>query len=205
MIINNVLDKLFSTWSNIAVMRALRNYVVGVSGNEAARLAGLTPKNCLITLTALEELGVVIRIRGSREHLFSLNRDHFLVSEVVLPMLSSEKKYVELLSAEITKALKKYSISVFLFGSVARDEETIESDMDICVVYKNAVSKKNIEGIISELRVKLNKKYGVSLAPFYISNSEFIKRAKSKKPPVADVIKDGKHLCGEKLKYLLNG
>ncbi|MDT3697613.1 MAG: hypothetical protein ROY99_14610 [Ignavibacterium sp.] len=54
MIINDVLNKLFSTWSNIAVMRALRNYVMGVSGNEAARLAGLTPKNCLITLSLLK-------------------------------------------------------------------------------------------------------------------------------------------------------
>lgn len=205
MIINNVLDKLFSTWSNIAVMRALKNYVVGVSGNEAARLAGLTPKNCLITLTALEELGVVIRIRGRREHFFSLNRNHFLVSEVILPMLSSEKKFAALLSAEITKALKKYSISVYLFGSVARNEETIKSDMDICIIYKNAASKKIIEGIISELRVKLNKKFGVSLAPFYISNSEFIKRARSKKPPVADVIKEGRYLCGVQVKELLNG
>lgn len=205
MIINNVLDKLFSTWSNIVVMRALQNYVVGISGNEVARLAGLTPKNCLITLTGLEELGVVTRIRGSREHLFSLNRNHFLINEIVLPVLLLEKKFKESISAEIIKALKKHTISVFIFGSAARKEETIKSDLDICVVFKNASSKKSIEGIISELRLRLNKKFGVSLAPFYISKSEFIRRANSKKSPVTDVINEGQYLCGEHIKDLLNG
>lgn len=205
MVINNVLDRLFSTWSNIAVMRTLENYAVGISGREAARITGLTPKNCLITLTALEQLGVVIRIRGGREHLFTLNRDHFLVREVILPVLILEKKFTEFISDEIRRALKKNSISVFLFGSVARNEETIESDMDICIVYKNATSKSQIEEVVSALGIKLNKKFGVSLAPFYISKSEFIKRAKSKKSPIADVIKDGKHLCGKKIKELIDG
>jgi predicted nucleotidyltransferase len=204
-VINNVLDRLFSTWSNIAVMRTLENYAVGISGREAARITGLTPKNCLITLTALEQLGVVIRIRGGREHLFTLNRDHFLVREVILPVLILEKKFTEFISDEIRRALKKNSISVFLFGSVARNEETIESDMDICIVYKNATSKSQIEEVVSALGIKLNKKFGVSLAPFYISKSEFIKRAKSKKSPIADVIKDGKHLCGKKIKELIDG
>ncbi|MCJ7553004.1 MAG: nucleotidyltransferase domain-containing protein [Ignavibacteriaceae bacterium] len=205
MVINNVLDKLFSTRSNIVVLRALENYAVGISGREAARITGLTPKNCLITLTALEQLGVVIRVRGGREHLFSLNRDHFLVREVILPVLVSEKRFFESLLNEIRKSLKKYSISVFLFGSVARNEETIESDMDLCIVYQNVTSKSRIEEVVSELGIKLNKKFGVSLAPFYISKSEFISRAKSKKSPIVDVINDGKHLCGDKIEELLNG
>ncbi len=77
--------------------------------------------------------------------------------------------------------------------------------MDICIIYKMASSKKIFEEIIPTLSIKLYKKFGVSLAPFYISKSDFVKRAKSNKPPIADVITGGKYLCGEQIKKLLNG
>ncbi len=205
MVIYKVLDNLFSTWSNISVLRALKNYSVGISGREVARLSDLTPKNCLITLTALEQLGVVSRIRGGREHLFSLNRSHFLVKEIITPVLNSEIKFVESISKDISRALKIYSISTILFGSVARNEASIESDYDICVVYKDAISKKLIEEVISGLSLSMKNKYGVTLAPFYISKQEFIKRAKINKSPIPDIIKEGKLLSGKKIKEILNG
>jgi predicted nucleotidyltransferase len=205
MVIYKVLDNLFSTWSNISVMRALKNYSVGISGSEVSRLAGLTPKNCLITLTALEELGVVIRIRGGREHLFSLNRSHFLVQKVIIPVLNSEIKFVESILKDIRNALKKFTVSIILFGSVALHRETIESDLDVCLIYKNGSLKKQIEDVISILNSSLNKKYGVSLAPYYISELDFIQRAKKSKPPVVDIIKEGKLLSGKNIKEILNG
>lgn len=205
MIVNKVLDELFSTWSNIAVLRALENYAIGISGSEVARLAGLTTKNCLITLTGLEALGVVSRVRGGREHLFSLNRGHYLVNEVILPALVSEKRFVKLISQDIHRALKKISLSVFLFGSVARKEERIESDLDICIVFNNVFVKKQIEVTISELSLRLKKKYGVSLAPYYISKVDFLKRARSNKPPIAEIVREGIHISGKKISELLNG
>lgn len=205
MIINNVLNTLFSTWSNIAVMRALENYAVGISGREVARLAGLTPKNCLITLSLLEELGIVSCVRGGREHLFTLNREHYLVKEILLPALDAERKYVEMISKEIASALRKYTISVIVFGSVARKEETISSDYDICIIYKNKTNKKKIEEQLSQLSSSLKKKYGVSIAPFYITKNDFSKRAKLGKSPVNEIIKEGIHISGLKIRELING
>lgn len=205
MIINNVLNTLFSTWSNIAIMRALENYAVGISGREVARIAGITPKNCLITLSFLEDMGIVIRVRGGREHLFTLNREHFLVKDVLLPALAAERKYVEMISKEIANSLKKFTISVYLFGSVARQQETIDSDYDICIIYNNQTNKKKIEIVLSDLGSKLKKKYGVSLAPFYITKNDFIKRSKLGKSPVKEITKEGIYISGLKIKDLLNG
>jgi len=205
MVINKVLDEVFSTWSNVAVMRALKNYAVGVSGREVARVAGMSAKSCLNSLTSLENLGVVNRVRGGRDHLFSLNRDHFLVKQVVIPNLNSEKKFVQSLFADIKKGLGKNAVSIILFGSTARREENIQSDLDICIVFKNAASKKKVEKIITDLSFFLNKKYGVSLAPFYISEADFAKRAKTKKSPVADIIKEGRQISGKTIKELISG
>ena len=59
MIINKVLDEIFSRWSNIAVLRALNRYGTGNSGREVARAAHISPKNCFIALNDLEDIGIV--------------------------------------------------------------------------------------------------------------------------------------------------
>lgn len=205
MIINKVLNSLFSTWSNIAVVRALENYSVGISGREVARLADITPKNCLRTLTSLEELGVVNRIRGSREHLFTLNRDNYFVKEIFIPILEAERCYHEMIKKEISSSLKKLTISVYLFGSVARKEETISSDYDICIIYNSEIDRKLIEEQASKLSKILKKKFNVSLAPFYLSKNELKKRAKIGKSPVPEIINDGIKISGIKIKEILNG
>lgn len=203
MIVNNVFDELFSTWSYIAVIRALENYKIGISGREVARLANLTPKNCLITLSALENMGIVIRVRGSREHLFSLNRKHYLVQNVLLPILNIEKNYLNQILKEISIELKKHTIGVYLFGSVARKSEKIESDFDLCIIYNNKLNKTKLENIVSKLSETLKTKFGISLAPFFITKNDFIK--KINKPPVNNIIIENVFVCGLKIKDIING
>ena len=205
MVINNVLDEVFSTWSNIAVLRALKDFNIGISGREIARLSDMSAKSCLSTLSALESLGIVDRVRGGRDHLFSLNRNHFLVKEIILPVLYSEKKFISSLFTDIKKKLSKYSESIILFGSTARKNETVESDLDICIVYKNIKLKREIEKITSGLNSVLKKKYGVSFAPFYISQAEFSERVIKKKSPIPEIIREGKLISGKTFKELVNG
>ena len=44
MIVYRVLDEVFSTWSNIAVMRALRYSQDGMTGRAIAKTAGMSPR-----------------------------------------------------------------------------------------------------------------------------------------------------------------
>jgi len=204
MIIHKILDEVFSTWSNIAVLRVLNNVNLGLSGREIAKQAGMSAPSCLEALSYLENYKIVARQRGGRDHLFTLNREHYLVEKIVIPNLNSENKFAESLYKDITKYFEKYCLSIFLFGSVARREERVDSDLDICVVCNNLNSKKSIDVKYLDFSFLLHKKYGVSLSPFYISKSDFIKRAKLNKPPIADVIKEGKLLYGKSIKELLN-
>ena len=204
MVIYKVLDNVFSTRSNIAVLRVLKEVKIGLSGREIAKQAGLSAPSALETLSTLENLNIVSRQRGGREHFFFLNREHFLVKKIIVPNLNSEKKFVESLFADIKKGLGEYASSVILFGSSARREEKIESDLDICIVFRNLSAKKKLEKIITNLSFSLYKKHGVSLAPFYITENDFAKRAKTKTTPVTDIIKEGKLLSGKTINELLN-
>lgn len=204
MIINRVLDEVFTRWSNVAVLRALNKYVIGISGREVARAAGITVKNCFTALNDLENIGIVKRVRGGRDHLFSLNRQHFLVNQGITPVFETEQQFVEEIFNDIKKKLKKNCKSVYLFGSVARKEEEAGSDLDLCIIYDKSNQKKILEESVFELKSLLYKKYFVNVSPFYITHKEFIRRAKSNKPPVNDIVKDGILIFGTSVGKLLN-
>lgn len=204
MVVNRILDEIFSRWSNVVVLRALNKFRLGISGREVARVAGITAKNCFIALNDLEDLGIVNRIRGGREHLFTLNRNHFIVCEGIIPLFEVESKFLETILSQIKKVLKDKVVSAYLFGSVARKEEDIQSDMDICLIYNNQHNKKIIESTILSLKVGLQKKFFVNIVPFLITEKEFIKRTKNNKPPVNEIIKDGMLIFGKSIEYILN-
>lgn len=204
MIVHKILDDVFATWSNIAVLRVLNKVKIGLSGREIAKQSNMSAPSSLEALSSLENLNIVTRQRGGREHFFFLNREHYIVKKIIIPILSSEKKFVAAIYSDIKKGLSKHSSSLIVFGSTARIEEKIESDLDLCIIFESARERNIIEKAISEVNFSLFKKYGVSLSPFFISETEFKKRARNKKPPVSDIIREGIVISGKTIRKLLN-
>lgn len=204
MIVNKILDYVFATWSNIAVLRVINRVKIGLSGREIAKQASMSAPSCFEALSSLENLNIVTRQRGGREHFFFLNREHYIVKKIVITILNSERNFAESIYSDIKEGLGKHSSSLIVFGSTARREEKIESDLDLCIVYGNSRSKSKVEDIITDINLSLFRKYGVSLSSFYISEREFAKRAKLKKSPVTDIIKEGIVLSGKTIRELLN-
>ena len=205
MIFNKVLNSIFSSTSHIAVLRALQYHKIGISGREIARLSGLSPKSALSALSSLENIKIVYRAVGGRDHLFTLNRQNYLVKNGIIPLLQIENKFLPQLLALIKQKLSKHCISIILFGSVARNEETIESDLDICFVLQNKKSQKNIIPIIRDLQTQIYTEFGTSLAPIYFTSEEFRKRASKNLSPVNNIIKEGVLVSGKPIRILTHG
>lgn len=196
--VNNILDALFSAQSNIMVLRAMINYNNGISGREVSRISGLSPRACFNTLTSLESIGVIKRVRGGRDHLFTINRDHYLIKEAILPLLSAESAFLENIKNDIKSVLKNKCHSVYIYGSIARKDESDESDFDICLVMNNSKEQDLLENEMSSLIHQTFLKYGITLSPVYITIKEFIKRYNSNKPPVPDIVNEGVVIYGNK-------
>lgn len=205
MILNKPLDYIFATWSNIAVLRVLSNVKTPLSGREIAKLSGMSAPSALESLSSLENLNVIIRQRGGREHFFTLNRENYFVKKVIIPVITSEKKFLREIFREIKNNLQDFALSAILFGSTARGEEEVQSDFDLCIVYQGITNRKKIENVIPKLREILHQKYGVSLAPFLITKKEFFSKAKNKLSPVNNIVKEGKILFGQSISDLING
>lgn len=204
MIIHKPLNEIFSTYSNIAVIRELRYTRNGFTGREIAKRAGLSAPAVLSALSHLESLRIVRRQVGGRDHLFTLKVNNYFVKKILFPILEVESQFFELIKSRLKKYLSKDSVSVILFGSVARKEEVIESDFDICIIFLGSQNKKIIESKIDSCRDQLSNDFGITPAPFFISLKEFKYRAKYKKSPIDNIVKEGIVLSGKSIIELLS-
>ncbi len=203
MIIHRVLDEIFRTWSNVAVLRALIDTNTGFSGNEVARVAGMNPRSAFKALTSLEELGIVNRVIGGRDHIFTLNREHFFVQEIILRNYSIESKFLDEIKNALSAILKKRVYSAVIFGSVARKEEKSLSDFDICCIVNTSLELLFVRDLLNKKSPLLYKRYGIKLAPVLFIKDAFLRKKKSKL--VKDIIEEGIQITGKSLKGLMHG
>lgn len=200
MIINNILQHLFSASSNVIVLRALNSRVVGITGRETARVSGLSIRTVQNALAHLENLGLVNRTIGGRDHLFNINRNNKIVKNLINYIFEFEKNFKNEIFSLIKTGLAHLTSGIIVYGSVARGEEDYSSDLDICIVYVK--NRNKIESSVSVLRDKLYEDYRITLAPYFITEDDFKKRARKKLPPVNNIIKEGILLSGKSIKEL---
>lgn len=203
MVTNNILDYIFSAKSNIKILRVLNERVTGISGREAARLSGLSIRAAQSTLANLSSLGLVKIAEGKREYLFSMDREKFLTIELVEKVFEIEREFNNRIVKQIRAKLNSFVVSLVQFGSTARTEDTLSSDFDLCIIYNTNLS--SIEEKVSELRSTLFKKFNITLAPFYISENKFRQLGRQNKPPVKNIIEEGRMIAGKPVKVLVNG
>lgn len=205
MILQNIYDELFSRKSNIMVLRAMQHHKQGLSGRAVARAAGLAPKNCIDTLTHLESLGIISRLRGGREHFFSLNRENYLVTEIILPLLARESEFSQKVKEAVASWYREGIRSLILFGSTARGDETILSDFDLCIIANRKRDIERFEHDLEPLQEDLHRIYNISLSPILYSKREFVEALKKRKHPVKEIAEEGVVLAGSAIKELLDG
>lgn len=203
MITNKILDYVFSAQSNLKVLRVLNERNTGISGREAARLCSLSVRAVQKTLVNLSITGLIKIAEGNREHLYSIDREKYLVRELVEKIFETERKFNVIVIEKIKIDLNPYAVSLVQFGSTVRGEETLKSDLDICIVYDKNLNV--IEEKVSELRSALFKKYNITLAPLYISANKFRQIGKQNKAPVNNIVKEGRIIAGKSIKELLYG
>jgi predicted nucleotidyltransferase len=197
MVIHRVLDEVFRSWSHVAVLRALVNTTIGFTGNETSRRGGMSRVSALRALTNLEQLGVVKRARGGRDHIFTLNREHFLVRSVIIPLYENESRFRARLMGELRTGLKNVVVSAVLYGSVARREETAESDLDVCCIVGTGKEKKPLRDQLDRLSSTLRDRFGVRLSPIIFTRKEF--RSQTSSSLVHDLASHGIVICGDPL------
>ncbi|MGH7495139.1 MAG: nucleotidyltransferase domain-containing protein [bacterium] len=208
MLFHRPLDEALAAWSHLAVLRALQDAALGMTGRELARQAGLSHRACHNALTRLEQLHLVQRQRGGQSHLFTLRRDHRLMQEALLPMLVVEREFFSSFCDVLRKKIRNPVVALIIFGSVARKDESPESDVDLCVIVKRPGDKVAAQAAVHQLAPTMLRRFGAKLAPIFFTLAEFRRRARSQsgaKPPVNSILREGVVVRGPSLRELAYG
>ncbi len=120
-----------------SVARVLAGTSAPLTGRTIARLAGVSPAGAAKVLATLSHHGLVDSQRAGSANLYTLNHDHLLV-EPILALLSTNQR----LEARIAEELQTWLVpcgGAILFGSAARRDGGLDSDLDILLIRQKGV------------------------------------------------------------------
>jgi len=183
------LSYLLANGSHLSVLRALRHNREGMSGREIAREAQVNHQTCADVLYGLESLGVVQRQGTGRTQLWRLRRNNRWVQKALIPLFQAESDWVSELRRDIRDAFAKDVKGIILFGSVARGEETPQSDWDVLLVADRNRHRQLTEKI-STFSAIFQERYGMRFSAILITEEELNKKARTHDPLIVNIRKD---------------
>jgi predicted nucleotidyltransferase len=167
----NVLAELLSSRTRAEIFRLL----FGVSGGalhtrEIQRRAGSSVGTVQQELQKLRRLGIVDAHKDGNRVAYTANRSHPLYPELHRLVLKT-RGLADLLRTALTHPKIEWT---FVFGSVARGEETAESDVDLLVI--GDIGLRAVANLLSGVAEQI----GREINPHVLRRAEFLKRKREK-------------------------
>lgn len=185
-----------------SLLLALSRLTRGVSGREAARLAGVKSQaTSQRELAKLVAIGLVTVQPSPPASLYALNRSHVLWGPV-REILASPTKVRDVIR-EVVERHTDGQATAALFGSVARGTSTTASDIDLLLVVPDAFVAEARESLIDELNEKVASFTGNPLQLFAVSRSEVATMNTNNDPLLRSWLDDARTLTGEDLSSIV--
>ena len=154
------LSRLFASPGNVRVLRVLADGLA-TSVTQIASAAGLTPQGARLVLDGLAAQGIVTAQGSARTQLFGLADVHPF-RHPLLDLFKVERAVWEDLVARLRERFKRRAgvQAAWLYGSVARGEDTPASDIDLALLVSSPGVGDKIRGdlipIEDEWRVRVS-------------------------------------------------
>jgi predicted nucleotidyltransferase len=174
------LDDILSSRIKVRILRLFSRTRGSYSGREVARLIGFSHNPTIQALKELEAQGLLKRRSIGASHEYTLNEDHLLLSGVLLDVFERERDALLEIASIFEEKIGRNFEEAVIFGSVARGEERLDSDVDILIIIKDGVDKEDVENRVSEATSLAMAASGNPISPVLVTRSEYEKRKKAK-------------------------
>lgn len=147
------LSSLLGTEANVRALRELALHGGELSAPLLAERTGVSPQQMRLVLANLASLGAMEALGSGRVRLYRLDKGYPLAPALVALFQGEEQRRQNILAA-LRKAVDSAGPAVraaWLYGSVARGEDTAGSDLDLAVVAEENELAEVIETIRDEL------------------------------------------------------
>jgi len=191
--LGNWLSEALSSRTKTKVVRLLTSFPTReFTGREIAGIIGVGHRAVDIALGDLVSLDIVTVRRIGRANVYTANGDSQRF-QTLADLFEEEARTRDALLDEIRGSIPDV-LSCVLFGSVARGEESLDSDVDLLLITDNP---KGLTEVLERLRSKVAKRFSLHLAPIVLTPAQL--REKWKAPYVVSATKDGRLVAGESL------
>lgn len=187
------LTSILGSPGNVRVLRALISERSPQSAPQLARAAGLTPQGARLVLDTLARQQLVKVYGSDRTQLHELNASHAFAHALVTLFREEQQRWETLLTS-IREMLAEYGTAVraaWLYGSVARGEDTANSDLDLALLVRSHTIADQIREDLmlledaQQLRISLTALTSKELAALPETDPWWL-----------DVVRDGRILMG---------
>ena len=191
------LDNLLGQQSKVKIIRFLVNSSAELAGREIARSVGLTQRITHASLMDLWKHGVVNMRRVGKAKLYKINKGRVLVSDGLIPLFVFENNLLKRLSALIIRKIKKFILSIIIFGSIAEGNEQPGSDIDLLIILKEKTNPQKVESALDGLSLVVSEKFGNFLSPVLLKENQFRRRYKQGDKFIKTIVARGKIIYGK--------
>jgi len=182
--------------NNIKILRYLikhKNWEFNIT--ELSKDIGINKGVLSRIIKDLEKNNIIKINRKGKIILFKINKENILIKEVIMPLFELEENFFDLhIKTNILKIKNKNIISMILYGSYAREDFKIVSDIDLMVVVKKR-DKKIIEGFENLKKIFLDS--DLVLNADIIVFNDFKRLYKIKEPLLISMEKNHKIIFGK--------
>jgi predicted nucleotidyltransferase len=185
----------------LRLLRYLATHQGSLTGRALAQAAGVEAKRAAEALRDLVEAGLIQRRRAGRAFLYSMNRNSYVSSDILLPAFERERDWLKQLGKEIRLSVPGID-SVILYGSWARNEARPESDIDLLVVTgrkKDRDRKRALQDRLDDTRGRMAERYGKPVSLLVLDRDEVRRRLRKRNVLLREIIAQGEVIAGSSL------
>ena len=131
---------------------------------DVARRARMTHPAASAILRSLAHQGLVASSPAGRGFTYWMLRDNVYVQTLLETVFSAERRIPDEMIEDLCRELGPLAESVTLFGSYARGEQTIDSDVDVAVVVENESAKEGLQHALPDVGHGFARRFGARLS-----------------------------------------
>jgi len=200
------LTALLGTEAAVRVVRELALHGRELTTTLLAQRTGLTDQSVRNTLVLLDRARVLRKLGQGRAAAYQLDADH-PVARMLIDLFRGEDQRVKAIYGFVRQGAEQLEpppLAVWMYGSVARRQDGMESDLDLLLVVDSSQLTERLEDAFREVLAPLEDEQRLTISVVSLSRPDLLRLAASDAPFWRSVASDAVPLYGPPPESLLS-